>query len=169
MSAHGSAAADDDSKSAALLSGVGAHALAVLILGLCGAVLLALTEVSTVVRIEVGDVVVHTESGADRHNWALLVLAVGAVPLSVLAALSRLRTTAAVAGVCLGLIGVAALLFWGVGDLPDTSATGEFGVRYEAASAAAGAGVWLELVAGLVLLAAAGLTLARARGARPGT
>lgn len=163
MSARGSAAADDDSKSAAPLSGVGAHALTVLVLGLAGALLLALTEVSTVVSIEVGGVVVHAESGADRHNWALLVLAVGAVPLTLLAALAANRATAAVAAGGLALLGLAALLFWGVGDLPDTSRTGEFGVRYEAASAAAGTGLWLELAAAFALLAAATATLLRTR------
>jgi hypothetical protein len=135
--------------------------LAVSLLGVLGGALLCLTEVSSVVQIRVGDVVRATESGHTQHGWALLVLGLAALPLAWAAAVRRSRPAA------LGLlaIGIAALLFWGVGDLPDTRRVGEFGIRYEDAHAGAGVGLWLELVGGVVLVVA-GLVGALARPGR---
>jgi hypothetical protein len=157
VSAHGSAATEDDSKKAASLSALNGVALAVLVLGVLGGVLLCLTEVSTVVEIRVGDVVRATEPGHEQHGWALFVLGVAALPLAWAAGVGGSRPAA----LALAAIGAVALVFWGVGDLPDTNETGEFGVRYEAASAAAGPGLWLELAGGIALVAAALCALPR--------
>jgi hypothetical protein len=166
MSAHGSAATEDDSKPVAALSGVTGGLLGLLAPAALGAVLLCVAEATTVVELRVGDVVRVAESGADRHGWALLVLGVAALPLAWGAAVGRARPAA----FALLAIGAAALVFFAVGDLPDTRATGELGIHYEDAHAAAGPGLWLELAGGLLLVAAAvaALTLpARARVRRP--
>ncbi|HEY8584468.1 MAG TPA: hypothetical protein VIL49_16030 [Capillimicrobium sp.] len=136
--------------------------MAALILGLAGAALLALTEVTTVIEIRARAVVLETQTGADRHSWALLVLGVAALPLTWAAAVLRSRP----AMIALAAIGLVALLFWAVGDLPDSDETGAYGIRYEDASAAAGSGLWLELLGGAALLAAALACLGAAGRAR---
>lgn len=151
MSAQGPAAADDDSKKPSALLSLSATALVALVLGLAGALLLVLTELSTVLEIRAGAVVLETQTGADRHSWALLVLAIAAAGLTVAAVLLRSRPAA----LALGAVGVVALLFWLVGDLPDAGDEGAYGIRYEDAVAVSGPGLRLEVLGGIALVAAA--------------
>jgi hypothetical protein len=162
MSADGSTATEDDSKIPALLPAAEPAALAVLALAVLGGVLLCLAELSAVVQIRVGDVVRATESGHAQHGWALLVLGVAALPLAWAAATGRVRPALG----ALVTIGLVALVFWAVRDLPDTRQTGTFGVRYEDASAGPGPGFWIELAGALALLTAGsiGLLALRPRG-----
>ena len=162
MSAQGSAAADDDSKKPSSLLSLSATALAALVLGLAGALLLVLTEVSTVLEIRAGAVVLETQTGADRHSWALLVLAIAAVGLTVAAVLLHSRPAA----LALGAVGVVALLFWLVGDVPDAGDEGAYGVRYVDAVAVSGPGLRLEVLGGVALLAAAAAALLALRERR---
>jgi hypothetical protein len=132
--------------------------LAVLTLGVAGGVLLCLVEVLTVVSISVGGTEVATQTGSEQHGLALLVLGVAALVLAWLAGSRRAGVVlAALAG--LGTIGVVALLFWALGDLPDTGSSGTFGLRSEPARASAGIGFWVELAAAVCLMTAAAVGL----------
>jgi hypothetical protein len=160
VSAHGSAAAKDDSKNSAPLPGLDRASLAVLTLGVVGGVLLCLTEVTTVVEISVGAAVRAHQSGQDQHGLALLLLGVLALPLAWLATSARGGPVlAALAG--LALLGLAALGLWALGDLPDTGRSGTFGLRSEPATAGPGLGFWLELAGALALMAASLVGLLR--------
>lgn len=157
MSAHGSAATEDDSKKASPLGGVGTAGLAVLAAGAVGGVLLSISVAATVIEIRVGQVVRAHLTGRDRHGWALLVLGLAAAGLSWAAGPGGSR--AALAAV--GLVGAAVLAIWGIGDLPHVHDTGQFGIAYEQASAAAGPGFWIEPAGGVCLIATAVAGLAR--------
>jgi hypothetical protein len=63
--------------------------LAVLGLGLAGAALLVMADLSTLVEIEVVGVVQETLQGGDQHSWAMVVLGLAAVPLAFGAARGR--------------------------------------------------------------------------------
>ena len=62
-------------------------------------VLLVAAELSTVIQIRVGDVVVDRIRGHERHGWSLLLIAIAAAPMAVGAGLGESRPAAwAVAG-----------------------------------------------------------------------
>jgi hypothetical protein len=110
------------------------------------------------VEISVGGTVRAEQTGEDQHGPALLILGVAAMALAWLAASSRAGIVlAALSG--LGTVGVVALLFWALGDLPDTGSSGDFGIRSEPGRASAGIGFWLELAAALCLMGAAAVGL----------
>jgi hypothetical protein len=158
VSALGSAAAEDDSKKPSTLPTQLRGATAVLALGVVGGVLLCLVEVLTVVSISAGGSEVASQTGSEQHGLALLVLGVAALVLAWLAGSGRAGVVlAALAG--LGTIGVVALLFWALGDLPDTGARGTIGMRSEPAQASPAIGFWVELAAAVCLMAAAGVGL----------
>jgi hypothetical protein len=129
----------------------------VLLLVAAGAGLLVAAELSTVIEIRVGEEVRDSIEGRERHGWALVPLAVLALPMGVGAALGRSRA-AALALVALGLIAAVIAL---VGDLPDLDSTGLIGSQYEDAEARGRSGFWFE-VAGAASLVSAG-TLAAVR------
>ena len=102
--------------------------------------------------------------GAERHSWAFALLGLFACLMAWGATVGRSRPAAA------ALVAVGAVLL-GLGffrDLPESSKTGLIGEAYEA-TAHKGAGLWLELAAGVLLVAVgvAALLLLRAPPAEP--
>jgi hypothetical protein len=98
-------------------------------------------------------------SGFERHSVAFLLLGVLALMLAWAAGPSRSRPAA------LGLVavGVIALIFALAVDLPVTDDTGTIGRDFEGATASAGWGLWVELAAGVLALAAGAIGLLRPR------
>jgi hypothetical protein len=123
-------------------------------LALAGAILLAATEFSVVVHITVAGNVVASQTGADRHSYALLLLAVLALVMTYGAAANRSRP-AMVALVVLGLIAVGIAL---IGDAPHLHDVGVYGLRFDEAAASAQVGFYTETL-GAVLLVVAGVML----------
>lgn len=125
---------------------------------LLGVAALVLATSATVIRITVGTTsrLAHLDtdlSGWDRHGPALLV--VGAFALFMLLGTVRGARPAMVA---VGVCGVVALVVALGFDLPHLDDTGQVGELYTDASAAPGAGFWLELCGG-ALLAGSGFGL----------
>ena len=102
---------------------------------------------------------------AERHNYALLVLAVFALG----ALLAALLTGSQIAYFAVAAAGVIALLIFLVGDLPDANKIGTIDDERQSfvdAKAEPQAGFWLELVGSLVL-AVCGIALATLQGQNP--
>jgi len=137
---------------------------AVLVLGAAGAVLMLIAELSTYREIQV--VTASCEeltrsspdvaeacitTGAEQHNLALAVIAVGALLMALGAGPGGSRPAAVALG-ALGLVVLAIALF---GDLPHTDVTGAVGRNFDQAEGKAGPAITFELIgAGLVLAAA---------------
>jgi hypothetical protein len=151
-------------------TGVSPLAIGVAVTALAAGVLMLLTEVTTVISIDVAvgscDSIYDTspeladdceQKGFERHSVALLLLGVLTLVMGSGAAFGRSRP-AAVALVAIGVvvIGIALLV-----DLPASDDTGLIGRRYAAAEAAAGSGLWFELVAGALAIAAGLLRIVR--------
>ena len=130
--------------------------------------LLVAAEFSTVFEVTVGslEVVKRSSTGGANHGYALLVVALFAVVLTVLGL--RGAETSRAAGLALVALGAVALVVALLVDLPDTRGSGRLpeSLAYEHARARAGAGFGLELAGGALLLAAGGL-LARGGGGSP--
>jgi hypothetical protein len=149
----------------ALPTGVSPVAIGVAVAALAAAVLMLLTEITTVISVDVAvgscDSIYDTnpeladdcqQKGFERSSVALLLLALVTLAMGSGAAFGRSRP-AAIALVVIGVVVLGITL--GV-DLPASDETGLIGRRYAAAEATAGTGLWLELVAG-VLAVLAGL------------
>jgi hypothetical protein len=139
--------------------------------GLAAAALLVASEFSTVASVDVasGSCEVINDanpgladrcelSGFERNGGGFLLIALLAGVMAWGAGVGRSRPAAtALAGV-----GVAVLAWALLVDLPVTDETGALGQNFEGATAAAGAGLALEIAAGVLALAAgAGRLLAR--------
>ena len=96
-------------------------------------------------------------TGGERHSYALVVLGLFTLAMAWGATAGRSRP----AGVALVLVGVVVLAITLLGDLPDASAEGVIGMRYEAASASPALGLWMELAGGVLAVAAGALRLGR--------
>jgi hypothetical protein len=138
----------------------------VFVLGVAAALLMVLSEVSSLYSIEVAtatcsdiaDVDLADKcdtSGGEQHSFALVPLAILTVIMAVGAGLGRSRP----AGFALLGAGVIVLLITLVGDLPDTTKTGEVGSNFTSAHAEKGSGFWFELIAGVLAAAAGALRL----------
>ncbi|MEA2129365.1 MAG: hypothetical protein QOJ85_2256 [Solirubrobacteraceae bacterium] len=121
-----------------------------------GIALLVVAEFSTVVRVVVGSLETEKRSvtGHANHGYALLVVALAAVPFLLLA----LRGSRAAAA-ALVVLGAVALVVALAIDLPDTRESGRLpeSVAFEDAQAKAGPGLGLEIAGGVVLVLAGGL------------
>ena len=149
----------------------GGVSLIVLALGVIGAVLIVVAELSTIVRVdvlttgtceEIADPKVRDAceaSGLEQHGGAFLLL--GAVALAM--AWGAGRGASRPAAAALVAIGAVVLAFSLIRDVPKTDDTGLVGLQYEEAEAKPGTGLYLE-IAGGVLLVVAGLVRLR----RPG-
>ena len=119
--------------------------------------LLVAAEFSTVFEVTVGslEVVQRSATGGENHGYALLVVAVFAVALT----LHGLRLAGRAAGAGLITLGIVVLMVALTVDLPDTRAAGRLpeSVAYEDARARAGVALGLEIAGGVLLLAAGGL------------
>jgi hypothetical protein len=152
-----------------LASGIAAHPRALrgvlAALGLAGAVLLVISEFSTVTHVKAITVVLPNSerTGFDQNSGAMLILGLLAVPMLVGAALGPSRP----AMVAVAAIGVIALLIALLGDLPDVTKTGTiFRERYEDAKAQAQIGFTFEWLGGVLLILSAGLLLLADFGGR---
>ena len=138
-----------------------------LLLGVAAALLVILSEVTNLVVVDVTgagceDAVADPEladgceiTGGEQHSFALVPLALLIGVMAVGAGLGGSRP-AAVALVVGGLIVLGVAL---IGDLPDTSSTGQVGQNFDEAEASAGPALWLELVGGVLAVAAGALRL----------
>jgi hypothetical protein len=147
--------------------------VAVTAAGAVAAVLLVATEFSTVASVDVanGSCEVINDSnpsladrcelsGFERNGGAFLLLAALTALLAWGAGVGRSRA-AAVALVAVGVVVIGWAL---IVDLPVTDETGAIGISFEGATAKAGPGLTLELVAGALALGAGVLALlARSR------
>jgi hypothetical protein len=160
---------DGSRRSAARSAGFGAAkrvALGVTVAGAIAAVLLVITEFSTVASVEVAggscELINDTDpeladrctlTGFDRNGGAFLLLAALVLVMAWGAGLGASRPAA----IALAVVGALVLGWALLVDLPVTSETGAIGLNFEGATAAAGPGLTLELVAGALALGA-GLT-----------
>jgi hypothetical protein len=165
-------ATDDGSRQSASFAGRfrGASPLGIGILAaaLVAAVLLVATEFSTVASVDLAntscEVIQDSDpaladrcelSGFERNGGSFLLVAALIVAMGVGAGLGGSRP-AAVALVVIG----AGLLAWALlVDLPVTRETGALGESFAGARAQAGAGLWLEILAGVLAIGAGGLRL----------
>ena len=141
--------------------------MAVLVLGVAAALLVVLAEVTNLVVVDVTgagceDAVADPEladgceiTGGEQHSFALVPIALLMGVMAVGAGLGGSRP-AAVALLVGGLLVLGVAL---IGDLPDTSSTGQVGQNFDEAEASAGPALWLEIVGGVLAVAAGGLRL----------
>lgn len=148
---------------------VGALGVLVLLLGLAGGVLLALTEFLPILRVEVNGLpcpadftVVEDceQTGADRHSYGLILLGLLAVVMSFGAAIGR-SLPAMLALAVVGLVGI------GIAILADLQHVDETGLvltsKVEEGEANPAGGLWTELAGGALALVAALVALAQRR------
>jgi hypothetical protein len=142
--------------------------VAITVVGLLAAALLVATEFSTVASVDVAngscEVINDADpsladrcklSGFERNGGAFVVLAVLAAVMAWGAGIGGSRPAAiALAAVGLGVLAWALLV-----DLPVTKETGALGHNFEGATASAGTGLTIEIVAGVLALAAGGVRL----------
>ena len=159
----------DGSRRKATENALQAAPILVLALGLVGALLLVATEFTAVATVDVAsgscEVIQDTNpdladrcelSGFERNGGAFILLALLAALMAFGAGFGRSRPAA------FALIGIGALvLLWALlVDLPVTDETGAIGRNFEGAEAAAGPGLTLEIVGGVLLVAAGVVALA---------
>lgn len=155
---------------AALRSG-GSLPLAITLLGLIGAVLVLMTEFTTIFAVdvltsgtceEIADPAArdacHT-GGFEQHGGAFLLLGALALMMALGAGRGRSRPAA----VALLTVGAVVLGFAFVRDLPKTNDAGLVGIQYEQAEAAPRSGFYIEIVGGVLCVAAGGLALMMSR------
>lgn len=124
------------------------------LIGLAGAVLLALSAFASVVEIKVlttSDLAADVDtrlSGLDRHGPALLIVA-GFAIVMLFGAVGRAARPAMLA---VAVAGAVALAIAGFSDGPSLDDTGQVGELYEDASARAGDGFYFETLGGVLLL-----------------
>ena len=142
----------------------------VLLLGVAVALLLLLTEVSTLYEIEVETATCSDladpdqadsceTTGGEQHSYALVPLALLTAVMAVGAGLGGSRP-AGFALIGIGIVVLAIALFL---DLPDTTKTGEIGSNFASAEAIKGSAFWMEIAAGVLALIAGALRLADRR------
>ena len=140
--------------------------IALLVLPLAGAGLLIAAELSTLYEIVVVTAVPEgaSYSAGGHHGYALAVMAVGIVVMSLGAVLGGSRPAA----VAVLVLAAAALAIALAVDLPDVHETGLIGRTYDAAEAEPRAGLYLEIAGGCAaLLGAALILVARPEPRRP--
>jgi hypothetical protein len=139
---------------------------AVLGLGLAAAALLALSDFTTLYRVDVGmascsdlaeagKASTCAPSAGSHHLYALVVLGAFALVMSFGAAIGRSRA----AGGALVAAGAAALAIVMLRDLPDVHDTGFIGASFNGATAEPAIGYKLELAGACLALAAGCLRL----------
>jgi hypothetical protein len=157
------------------VAAAGPLAWAVLLLGLAAAVLMVMTEFTTIHSVRLGDTTCGAAdaadrnkcltSGGDQHGYTLLLLAAVAALMTVGAVVGRSRPAA----IALGVVGLVVLFVALVLDLPSLDSTRGLEARYSNVSAQTGGAFKLELIAGALALLAGALAFVRLRddGAAP--
>ena len=171
MSAAAREAKDQDSRKD-LASPVGfgtarAIRIALVAAAVAGALCLLIATFSTIIEITVGTTSKIADrdtqlSGLDRHSFALVLIAIFALVMTVGAWRGARPAMAAVA-----VAGIAVLLIALIGDLPDVHKTGVIGELYDNARANPKTGYYLETLGGALLLLAGGGMLITTHSARP--
>jgi hypothetical protein len=137
------------------------------VLAVAGVALLVVAEFSVVVRVVVGSLETEKRvvTGHANHGYALLVVAVAALPML----LGALRGARAAAGALVAL-GIVALVVALAIDLPKTRESGQLAesASFEDARAQAGPGLVLEIAGGVALVLAGGLLVVGGGSRRPG-
>jgi hypothetical protein len=154
----------------ALPAGVSRFAIAVAAAALLAGVLMLLTEVTTVIRVDLRNTsceVIYdsnpsladdcSQTGLERSSVALLLFGLITFAMGAGAAFGKSRPAA----VALIAIGAIVLGFTLLGDLPASDDTGLIGRDYEQAEASAGIGLWFELAAGILAVLAGLLRVIR--------
>jgi hypothetical protein len=154
----------------ALPTGVSPVAIAVAAAAVLAGVLMLLTLVSTVISVDLRNTsceVIYdsspdladncSQTGFERSSVALLLLGLLTFAMGIGAAFGRSRPAA----VALIGIGVVVLGITLLGDLPASDDAGLIGRDYAEATASAGAGLWFELIGGLLAVGAGLLRLLR--------
>jgi len=151
-------------------TGLSPVATAVAAAALAAGALMLLTEVTTVVSVDLRNTsceVIYDSNpkladncsltGLERSSVALLLLGLLTFAMGSGAAFGRSRPAA----VALIGIGVVVLLITLLRDLPASDETGAIGRDYANATASAGAGLWFELIGGVLAAAAGALRVVR--------
>jgi hypothetical protein len=111
----------------------------------------------------VGDPAVCSTLGHESHSYALLILAVLALPMAWGAAIGRSRAASlAVVAVGVGVLVIGLLI-----DAPKLDGKRDLDCCYSKVKGHAGDGFKIELAGGVLLVLAGGLALARPRPAAP--
>jgi hypothetical protein len=136
-------------------------------LALVGAVLLGVTEFTTLYDVVIGslDIVRRTAKAGTEHSYALLVLAIAAIPMALGALRAANKRFGGLRGarapaLALAVLGGVALYIAFVADLPDTQSSGKLpeSRAYDDARARPGPGLYLEIAGGgLLILSGLGL------------
>lgn len=138
----------------------------VLVLGAAAALLLLLTEATTLFSIDVVTASCKDladprladsceTTGGEQHSFALVPVAILVAAMAVGAGLGGSRP----AGAALLAAGLVVLGIALIGDLPDTTRTGEVGASFTSAEAQKGVGFWFELGGGALATLAGVLRL----------
>jgi hypothetical protein len=151
-----------------VLRAAGPVAIGVTAAGLAAAVLLVVTEFSVVASVDVASgscqVIQDTNpeladrcelTGLERNGGSFFLLAALVAVMAWGAGLGGSRPAA----VALAAVGVGVLAWALLVDLPETNETGALGRNFEGATAAAGPGLTIEIVAGALALAAGAIRL----------
>ena len=125
---------------------------------LLAALLLLVAEFTTLYQVHVATSLTPVESvsGGSNHSYAMVPLALLAAALGI----GVWRSGARPALLAIGVIGVVAVLIALVGDLPDAQAAGLAGSaasHYVNASATPSAGLYMETLGAILLIATCGL------------
>jgi hypothetical protein len=125
---------------------------------LLGALLMLVAEFTSLYQVHVASssTPVRSVSGGSNHSYALLPIALLAAGLGV----AVFRTGSRPALLAVGVIGIVALLIGLLGDLPDAQATGLVGsatTHYVNASSTPSAGLYMETLGAVILIATCGL------------
>ena len=125
---------------------------------LLAALLLLVAEFTALYKVHIAtnSVPIKTVTGGSNHSYAMLVIALAALLLGALVWRSGSRS----ALFALGVLGVVGLLIAVLGDLPDSEATGlagSAGHGYVNASSTPSAGLYMETLGAILLIATSGL------------
>jgi hypothetical protein len=140
----------------------------ILVLGVAAALLLVISEVTTLFDVDVNTASCtdladpdqadrcHT-LGGENHSFALVPIAVLVAVMAVGAGIGGSRP----AGFALIGAGILVLVIALAIDLPDTNETGQIGETFESAHTVRGPALWLELIGASLAIAAGALRLRR--------
>jgi hypothetical protein len=120
-----------------------------LALAAIGALLLIVSDFQTLYQVKVLTVIEKTVVGHEQHSFAVLLVGLAALAMSLSVAFAG-RARPAMAAIA--LLGVVALLIALIGDLPDVNSTGVIGQNYAYASVSAKIGFWMETVGAVALI-----------------
>jgi hypothetical protein len=154
----------------ALPTGLSPIAIGVAVAALAAGVLMLLTEVTTVISVDLKNTsceVIYdsnpsladncSQTGFERSSVALLLFGLLTFAMGFGAAIGHSRPAA----LALIAIGVVVLGFAFLSDLPASDDTGLIGRDYEQATASAGIGLWLEVAGGALAILAGLLRVIR--------